>query len=61
MNSYAVVGRFSRSIFGPFATVDEATKHIKVCLRSSERAYEVILWDESISAAQRRRVRHGGK
>ena len=39
---FAVVGRWSRTKYGPFVTVGEAESFIRVSLRSNERQYEVI-------------------
>lgn len=38
---FVVIGRFSRTTYGPFGTVAEAVRFIKFDLRSNERMYDV--------------------
>jgi hypothetical protein len=39
---FAVVGRWSRTAYGPFGTVAEAESFLRTSLRATERQYEIV-------------------
>lgn len=41
--SFAVVGRWSRTTYGPFGSVAEAESFLRTSLRATERQYDIVV------------------